>query len=126
MLSKELKSIENVFFNYLTHPESKFRGKIGVLERRHIKVKGVVNIGKESNRLDETSVLGVFTDAYMIYNDEDQGLKRIKILFDRITYKDAERIGINRKNFYVYINTLSQGKVPKFSKPTLRKLRVLM
>ena len=118
--------MENVFFNYLIHPESKFKGKFGVLERKHIQVTGVVNIGKESNRLDETSVLGVSSDDYMIYNDEDQGLKRIKYLFDRISYKDAERIGINRKNFYTYKNEFSQGKVPRLSKPILRKLRALM
>jgi len=120
------KSMDNVFFDYLNHPERKFKGNIGILERRDITVKGFVNIGKESNRLDETSVLGVSEDDYMIYSDKDQGLKRIKEIFDRITYKDAERVGINRKNFYAFRKKLKEGKVPKFSKPTLKKLRALM
>ena len=85
-----------------------------------------MSIGKESNRLVETSVLGVSSDDYMIDNDEDQGLKRIKYLFDMITYMDAERIGINRKNFYTYMKEIKEGRVPKFSKPTLRKFRGLM
>jgi len=43
-----------------------------------------------------------------------------------ITYMDAEKVGINRKNFYTFKKELKEGRVPKFSKTTLRKPRVLM
>lgn len=117
--------MENVFSDYLIHSESKFKGNKGVLERRYIRVTDIVNIGKESNRLDETSVLGVSSDDYMIYSDKDQRLKAFKKLFDRITYKDAERVGIDHSNFYGFRKMLREGIVPKFSTPTLRKLRDL-
>jgi len=54
----------------MDHPESKFRDshKIGKLHRRTVKVKKICYIGKESNNLEHTEVLGVDKDSYTSYH----------------------------------------------------------
>lgn len=41
---------------YIDHPENKFDGDIGLLERKHVHVDGVVYIGKEANNIDEQAL----------------------------------------------------------------------
>lgn len=41
---------------YLAHPEHKFNGDIGFLEREHIVADGVLHIGKEANSVDEQAL----------------------------------------------------------------------
>ncbi|WP_440952238.1 hypothetical protein [Methanococcoides sp. FTZ1] len=46
------KPLSDVFLDYIDHPEAKFEGDVGVLQRRHLKPKGCVYIGKEANNID--------------------------------------------------------------------------
>ncbi len=56
---------------YLNHSESKIQNgeETGKMKRRHLLVgaKGIKYIGKESNELEETEVLGVLEDSYVEY-----------------------------------------------------------
>lgn len=61
------KPFGSVFWDYLDHKESKFDGDRGILTRKHLMVKRIVHIGKESDNLEETVHLGVGDDAYQIY-----------------------------------------------------------
>ncbi|MEX0911601.1 MAG: hypothetical protein WDZ43_05695 [Nitrosopumilaceae archaeon] len=63
------KPFWDTFREYLDHPESKFEGDVGVLERKHVTVSRVLHIGKESNNLDESEFLGVDSDSYEIYEE---------------------------------------------------------
>jgi hypothetical protein len=38
---------------YAEHPENKFEGDVGVLERKHIQADGMVYIGKEANNIED-------------------------------------------------------------------------
>jgi len=58
------KSFWDNFREYLNHPESKFDGNIGVLKRKHIVASRVLHIGKESDNLDESEILGVDSESY--------------------------------------------------------------
>lgn len=65
------KMMDTTFFEYLNHEVSKFEGEIGILERRHLKVSSTINLGKESNNLEEAEVLGVRKDDYAQYLSRD-------------------------------------------------------
>jgi hypothetical protein len=45
------KPLSNFIIEYADHPEAKFKGETGVLQRRHLKPKSVVYIGKETKGL---------------------------------------------------------------------------
>jgi hypothetical protein len=53
------KPMDRVFWDYLNHPESKFDGNTGKLERKHLHVCSIMHIGKESDNLDVAQVIGV-------------------------------------------------------------------
>jgi len=76
---------------YVDHPENKFDGDIGVLERKSVHVDGVVYIGKEANNIDE-QVLKV-RDTQVFINQEE--VKK-KIL--ALTSKESREIGIKYRS----------------------------
>ena len=53
-----LEDTGRLLLEFKNHPESKFEGDVGILERKHLTMGSKVYIGKESNRLEEVSVLG--------------------------------------------------------------------
>ena len=61
------KPMHTVFWDYLNHPESKFDGNTGKLERKHLHVRTIMHIGKESDNLDVANVMGVQDGAYTVY-----------------------------------------------------------
>jgi len=64
--------MDQIFLDYVNHPESKFDGGVGVLSRKHIQVTGVNFIGKEANRIEETMVLGVQDRDVEVYDDKER------------------------------------------------------
>jgi hypothetical protein len=64
---KQLKTSIGALRTYYNHPEAKFlngeRGDRGPTRRRHIIARSIVHIGKEANKLDIQSVLGVDPNA---------------------------------------------------------------
>jgi len=76
------RTLESTIEQYIDHPESKFRDgdATGKLHRRCIKVKKICYIGKETNELDETEILGVDKDTYTEYRikADRRSLKRLK------------------------------------------------
>jgi DNA polymerase elongation subunit (family B) len=52
------KPLSRTIMQYSEHPEHKFEGNIGILERKHIHANDTIEIGKEANNIDEQS-LGV-------------------------------------------------------------------
>ena len=50
------KSMSDVLLEYFTHSESKFDGSNGKLERRYIEVGRIIPLGKEADKLEETTV----------------------------------------------------------------------
>jgi len=75
----------------VNHPENKFDGDIGVLERKHVHVDGVVYIGKEANNIDEQAL--DITRSQMFVDEEK--IKR-KIL--ALTPKEARELGIKYRS----------------------------
>jgi hypothetical protein len=83
------KPLSKTILQYIDHPEFKFEGDVGQLERRHILVKEIVHIGKEANNIEEEPLDGGTVQVFM--NEEKE---RLRIVGMRQC--DAERAGVNR------------------------------
>ena len=93
----------DVFLDYLNHPESKFDGDIGVLQRKHVTVTDVIHVGKESNRLDESELFGLDDSSYEIYCDESKIDKKFKEIAPRILElkpKDVKEFEISKQTLW--------------------------
>ena len=66
------KKFSGIFWDYFNHPEAKFDGDKGILERKHIRVSSVVHIGKESNNLDVSEIIGVRAGDQVIFSSENE------------------------------------------------------
>ncbi len=114
--------MDEVLFEYMTHPESKFEGDKGILTRKHVKVRRIVYIGKESDKLEESSVLGVREDGYPVYQSDETKLEHYRKIIFGISYSEAEKHGFDKKNWRNNRKMLKEGKVPKFQKRIIRAL----
>ena len=111
------KSMEEVFWDYYSHPESKFDGSTGKLDRKHIQVGEIIHIGKESNKLEESNVLGVRMEGYEFFDNGDIILSNDeqKIILG-MSYQEAEKCGIPQRQLYYLkdkINTQIPVKLPE-------------
>ena len=101
------KPLDDVFRDYYSHQESKFEGVFGVLDRKHIHVRGIIHIGKESNKLDETNILGVDQEGYAFYDNGRDIIEKYgkEFLLD-IGPKKAKEIGLTRGKLYTLKNNV--------------------
>lgn len=100
----------------MDHPENKFEGDIGGLERKYVHVDGVVYIGKEANNIDEQALK--VKEAQIFINEEE--LKK-NIL--ALTPKEAREIGIKyRSTLKKLKNRIEAGKYINFKTIVMKKL----
>ena len=66
------KSLQDVLIRYIRHNDHKFDYVNGIAERKHVIVDRIRYIGKESNNLDEVSVLGIDKDSYLEYENRKE------------------------------------------------------
>lgn len=90
--SHYFKSLSRTILEYANHPEAKFDGEIGVLERKHIQADSIIYIGKEANNIDEQE-LGV--KLAQVFINENWIAQQILKLPQKIT----EELGVDRKTF---------------------------
>lgn len=67
--SRYFKPLSRTIMQYVEHPEHKFDGDVGVLERKCIHSDGVVYIGKEANNIDEQEL--DVKQAQVFVNEEE-------------------------------------------------------
>jgi hypothetical protein len=66
-------TLEDVLTKYVMHNDNKFDyDNQGIAHRKHIIVDRIRFIGKESNNLDEASVIGVKKDDYTEYTKDHE------------------------------------------------------
>ena len=91
------KPMDIIFEEYLDHPESKFDGDAGILQRKHIHVNQIRYISKESNRLEEMDVIGVGKDGYEVYGSNPLGIDLTNPeVIRHFTPKMASKWGISK------------------------------
>jgi len=112
------KTFWDYFEEYLRHPENKFDGNIGVLARRNIQISTVTHIGKESNRLDESEILGLDNSSYVEYSDVKSLDKRFKELTPKILKlkpKDVKKFGISKQTLWNIKNKIETKELYRIS-----------
>lgn len=87
--------LEKVIWDYWNHHESKSDGDIGELKRKHIffDSSSIKYIGKESNELEESEIIGVSDDDYTVYEDLAEKARNL-------TNEDRKRLNIPKRRFY--------------------------
>jgi hypothetical protein len=113
------KSLSDTLRDYIGHKEAKLKGNIGVLERRHVKVNGVIHIGKETNEIGKTGTLK--NSEYVLYQNNDILKKKILSL----TPKDAKAIGMNEETLRRMKKRIKQRGNLKLYKKTLKAITYL-
>ena len=97
------KTFWDYFEEYLRHPENKFDGDIGVLERKDVGISDVIHIGKESNGLENSELLGLDEDSYVEYSDVEFLERKFRELAPRILElkpKDVREYGISKQTLW--------------------------
>ncbi|WP_236622702.1 hypothetical protein [Methanococcoides methylutens] len=113
--SHYFKPLSRTIGQYVEHPEHKFNGEVGILERKHVHADGVVYIGKEANNIDEQELdvkqAQVFVDV--------EEVKR-KIL--SLTPAEARKIGIKYRSTLKKLKDRVRGGEFKLDTKEIRKI----
>lgn len=114
------KPLTEVIEDYLDHKEAKSEGDIGLLRRRHITIdkNSIHRIGKETNELEESLVIGVEDENYTEYIKQDAIIQRLLSL----SAKEAQKFGISRAEFYKVREKYIKGEEFELNKKTINKL----
>ena len=113
--SHYFKPLSRTILQYVEHPENKFDGDIGVLERKYVHVDGVVYIGKEANNIDEQALK--VKEAQRFINKEE--LKENILAF---TSKQARKVGVGRSTLKSIKDRIKSGKEINLKTKAVRKI----
>ena len=118
------KKQSEILEKYVNHNDEKSEGDTGLLSRKHVAINksSVRYIGKESNELEESEVLGISEKDCSEYIDK-QG-KLLEIIHN-LTLDVAQRMGIARRTFFDLKKKASNSQIINLKGKTLRKLRQL-
>jgi hypothetical protein len=118
------KKQSDILEKYVNHNDEKSEGDTGLLSRKHVAINksSIRYIGKESNELEESEVLGVTDKDYSEYVDKQGKLLEI---ISNLTLDVAQRIGIARRTFFDLKKKANDSDKINLKGKTLRKLRQL-
>lgn len=126
------KPLDDFLLAYETHPESKFNGDVGVLERRHIAVRSVALIGKESNNLERSRYFGIDKADLATYAtvpvDVDccVDAEDLESFIMSLKPSDAVRFDIETRDLCRWRAAIKKGEHPQFKgKSRLRLHRAI-
>ena len=85
------KPLSDVFLDYIDHPESKFEGYVGVLQRRYLKPDGCVYIGKEANKVEMQELESNHVEMY-------HDIEKLREFILNFTPAEARKIDIKHRS----------------------------
>jgi len=94
--------------------------RVGELNRKHIDIEDIKHIGKESNNLEESEIIGVSDNDYVIYDNRSE--QKITDVIKRLTPKQAKQIGISKRNMRYLRKKVKESTKIIFKRKTLNKL----
>lgn len=108
------------FVNFLGF-SAKSEGKIGLLSRKWLEMNrtSIHYIGKESNELENSEVLGVFKEDTIEYVNFQ---KRLREIIENLTLEKALEIEVSRREFYYLKKKLKKDTSIKLKQKLLKKL----
>lgn len=119
------KPLSQVFVDYINHSESKSDGDIGLLKRRLVEISksAIRYIGKESNDLDESQILGVSTNNYAEYANQEENIKH---LIMSIPTESAPKFGLSKRNIQYLKSKIRKQQSLMIKQKTLMILQAAM
>ena len=100
------KELQDVLIRYIRHNDHKFDYIDHVAHRKHLIVDRIRCIGKESNNLDEVSVLGLNNDSYLEYENRKEFYDWVL----KLKPKDVRDEGISERGLRNVKQKIKQGK----------------
>ncbi|WP_292464328.1 hypothetical protein [Methanolobus sp.] len=107
--------MSRTIIEYANHPESKFDGDIGVLERKHIVADSVIYIGKEANNIDEQAL--DVKKAQEFINE-----KAVYDFILNLTPERARQLGIKHRSALAYLKKKAKEEDLNFESRNVKKL----
>ena len=117
------KPFSEFLFGYMDHNDNKYDGSIGELRRKQIIINDIEHIGKESNNLEETEVIGVSDNDYVIYDNKTE--QKIVDVIRNMTTKDAKRIGVSKMQMFRLKKKIKEGKKIVLVRKTMKRLMMV-
>ena len=114
------KPFSEFLFGYMDHNDNKYDGGIEELRRKQIIINDIEHIGKESNNLEESEVIGVSDDDYVVYDNKTE--QKISNVIKNMTSKQAKQIGISKRNMRYLKLKIKKNERIVLKKKTLSKL----
>ncbi|MEK6898601.1 MAG: DNA polymerase [Nanoarchaeota archaeon] len=112
------KTLGKTFEDYISHPESKFEGSIGLLRRKHIFPEKVIYIGKES---DEVELDPLESHMNEIYED----LEKFREFIIKLTPEEARKIGIKHRSALQKLKLAAEDRTKEISLNTPNRRKVI-
>ena len=107
-------NLEDVLTQYVRHNDNKFDyDSEGIAHRKNIIADRIGYIGKESNNIDEASVLGIDDDSYLEYDNIEDFKQWILLLKP----KDVRDKGISKQNLWNIKKRIRKNEMKYISKP---------
>ena len=94
------------------------------MKRKQIYIGEIEHIGKESNNLEETEVIGVSDNDYVIYDNKSE--QKITDVIQKLTPKQAKVVGISKRNLRYLRKKVKEGKKVVLKKKTIYKLMKML
>jgi hypothetical protein len=113
-------TLEDVLTQYVRHNDNKFDyDKEGIAYRKQINVERIRCIGKESNNIDEASVLGIDDNSYLEYENIEDFKQWILLLKP----KDVKDKGISERELKRQKAKIRKGKLLN---PKVKIVKILL
>ncbi|WP_209615727.1 DNA polymerase [Methanolobus bombayensis] len=109
------KPLSRTISQYAEHPEHKFEGGIGVLERKHVHAKDTIEIGKEANSIDEQS-LGV--KKAQEFRNKEKIMQKIL----NISVSEAKELGVPKTTLWDMQKRIRETGKLNLGTPAVRKM----
>ncbi|MDH5431752.1 MAG: hypothetical protein OEW78_07725 [Nitrosopumilus sp.] len=110
------KTFWEIFRDYISHPEAKFDGDLGILERKHVEISEIVHIGKESNAISIDEELD--EESYQIYEDPnkiDREFGKIANKVLKLKPKDVKSLGITKPTLWRAQRKIESSEINRIS-----------
>lgn len=115
------KPLSEVMQDYLDHTESKSDGDVGILKRKYLTINklSICYIGKESNELEETQIVGVSKTNILEYHDQQE---KITTMIENLSLEEVLQIGLSKRIYYYWKNKIKQHDTIVIKKNVYKKL----
>jgi hypothetical protein len=109
------KPLSRTIMQYSEHPETKFDGDIGILERKHVHANDTIEIGKEANSIDEQS-LGI--KRAQGFRNKEKIMQKIL----NISVSEAKELGIPKTTLWDMQKRIRETGDMNLNTPAVRRL----